>query len=132
MGEYCFQILYRLESNEISKIVDMKDVEYIENACKESIKAIENIRKELFNQVQNLQEMRIEKQIIVRRRKEYRGNIEISVYINHKHILGNYIKEDMQHQTYKRFNGKEKKAALKYADELKKQYNYIIIKDNWK
>ena len=30
------------------------------------------------------------------------------------------------------FNGNEKKKALEYAEELKKQYNLKIIKENWK
>lgn len=92
------------------------------------------LEKLLYNQIQNAVKVVKYKEIIVRRHKQYKGNIEITVYVNeYMTIDGERLdKNNMVYSTHKKFKGNEKKQALQYAEELKNQYHLKIVYDNWK
>jgi hypothetical protein len=132
-NDYSLNRLYNTSEKEISEIIDIKDILKIESYCKEAEEAIKAIRQKLFEQTQRLQEIKIEKYILIRRRADwYNKRIEITVFVETKKILADYESTDMIYNTHQKFNGNQKKQALQYAEELKKQYNLKIVKENWK
>lgn len=92
------------------------------------------LEKLLYNQIQNAVKVVKYKEIIVRRHKQYKGNIEITVYVNEYMTIDceRLDKNNMVYSTHKKFKGNEKKQALQYAEELKNQHHLKIIYDNWK
>ena len=106
----------------------LSDPDYYINNCydyKSLIKVsadIERAKKELaeletliYNQIQNAVRVVKYKEIIVRRHKQYKGNIEITVYLNEYSTLdGERLnKSEMVYSTLKKFRGNEKKKARK-------------------
>lgn len=102
----------------------------IESAKRE----ISELEKLIYNQIQQAVKVVKYREIIVRRHRQYRGNIEITVYINeYQTIDGERLKKnDMVYSTHKKFKGNEKKQAIAYANELKEKYHHPIVYDNWK
>lgn len=114
---------------------------YDEKALLKISADIEKARQELkdlemmiFEQVGKCSQVVEYKEIIVNRRKSYKGGIEITVYVNkYKLLNGERLKKDESiYGTHKRFNGSEKKQAVAYANELKNQYHVNIIYENWR
>ena len=102
----------------------------IESAKRE----IAELEKLIYNQIQQAVKVVKYREIIIRRHQQYRGNIEITVYINeYKTIDGERLnKNDMVYSTHKKFKGNEKKQAIAYANELKDKYHHPIVYDNWR
>ena len=92
------------------------------------------LEKLLYNQIQQAVKVVKYKEIIIRRHKQYKGNIEITVYVNeYQTIDGKRLdKNDMVYATHKKFKGNEKKQAIEYANELKSKHHLTVIYDNWK
>lgn len=130
---YFYTKLDRESDEDISHYMDIKSVESLEEACKEAIEDIQNIRKLLYEQVQKIHNISITKTVQVDRRKTYKNSIEIAVYINELKEIEGHSYNYRIYDTHKKFKGNEKKQALAYAEELKKQHNINqIIKNNWK
>ena len=85
------------------------------------------LEKLLYNQIQNAVKVVKYKEIIVRRHKQYKGNIEITVYVNeYQTIDGERLdKNNMVYSTHKKFKGNEKKQAVAYANELKDTCHHL-------
>lgn len=94
--------------------------------AREELKEIETLIAQQYNKTQQVIEY---KEIIVNRYKPYKGNIDITVYINkYKTLDGVRLdKNDMDHTTHRHFSGKEKKQAFEYANKLKSEYHIPII-----
>ena len=100
------------------------------NKAREELKELELL---IYDQVQKASATVEYKEIIVNRRKAYKGNIEISVYLNTFKLLDNVrVKSTMVYGTSKQFGGNEKKAALAYAETLRVKHNCKIDLINWK
>ena len=101
------------------------------NKAKEELAELEKL---LYTQIQNAVKVVKYKDIIARREKKYKGNIELTVFVREYSMVDGVRlnKNNMIYGTHKSFKGNEKKQAIKYADELKDKYHLNIIYDNWK
>jgi hypothetical protein len=129
----------------LSRYADDKDYYITKNCDLNSLmniqKDIENARKELaqlemdiFNRVQQIQSIVHYKEIVCRRDKSYKGNIELKVYVNEYMVQDGVRleKNNSVYGTHKQFKGNEKKQAIEYANQLKDIHHHKIIFQNWK
>lgn len=125
--EYKFKHIYDI--SELKSYCDhaTRDIQRAEQV-------IEQIRKyqmELYEHVQNVINTPIQKYVILQRSKDYSsGHVSFYVCLDHrpvtkeKQINGHWVKGVKEHE--KSFVGKERHLAIKYAEQLAKQYNCKI------
>ena len=74
-------------------------------------------------------------EVIIERGRDYSSNkVHYDVYANRFITDNNGIKHTERIKENRRFSGKERKAALNYADELGKKYNVEVVRKyfDWK
>jgi len=122
-------------------IYDVKELKgYCDHAARDIQRAeqvIEQIKKyqmELYEHVQTVINTPVKKYVILQRSTST-GHVTFYVCLDNRpvtdkdHVDGHWVKGIKEHE--KRFTGKERHLAIKYAEQLAKQYNCKIERNGF-
>ena len=113
----------------------LKNVEYEKEHARDCIKKLENEINRLTEYIDicNKREDYIktsivyQKEVVIERGHDYSGKkVHYDVYANRFLTDDNGVKHTERIEENKRFTGKERKAALEYADKLGKKYKVEV------
>lgn len=131
--DYKFKHIYDI--NELKNYSEMaaRDIQ----RCEEVINNIKKYQMAIFEHVQEVINTEIKNIVVLHRSTDYSTNkkrfdvyLDARPVVEKQHIEGSAPKG--RHSFDKHFEGRERHLALKYADDLAKQYNCEIEKKGFK
>lgn len=134
------------------RIYDKSDIEYIKSIfdieslkrqykwAEDDIQDIKKYMQTITEQVQKALKAEYRHTIVIRREKSYYGDKKVYYYVSIKskifvdgieqtrNVTPHFKEYEKLHQ---KFGGLEKKKAVEYAESLRKQFNFQVVKDGF-